>query len=342
MYTPDAFLGSIYDLKGFLPGSAPCPGPSLVASSPQALPVPVASAGGTGDGDLPETQPGLPSPVLPPDWREDSQQIPGDICETPAPGVPDPTEKPPTPQDENEKPPTPRDENEKPPTPGDESVPATKCVEKDAKKRTREDDEFAPTSVPPEVLSEKAIYNRIYRVFVKRSDGSYLLDDEWVKSWNDVHGGGRDQLYYIFEKVGYNRDQFDQNISNFNSQWYWPTVFPAERKVCIGPVTHQGYPHTALQDKLIKRCRAITEKISEEISEIEGEWLTLLDMQNLNFSEPPSLIGENMYWSRTATSSSENQNSYVIPLDKPNPLRTKIKGVTRYCESRQHLTRLGI
>ena len=40
-----------------------------------------------------------------------------------------------------------------------------------------------------------------------------------------------------------------------------------------------------VKDKFVKRCRAITERISEETSEIEGEWLTVADMKNLNFSE---------------------------------------------------------
>lgn len=39
-----------------------------------------------------------------------------------------------------------------------------------------------------------------------------------------------------------------------------------------------------LQDKFVKRCRAITENITEEVSEIEGEWLTVEDMQLLKYS----------------------------------------------------------
>ena len=38
-------------------------------------------------------------------------------------------------------------------------------------------------------------------------------------------------------------------------------------------------------DKFVRRCRAITERITEEISSIEGEWLTESDMKNLNYSE---------------------------------------------------------
>ncbi|CAL1141134.1 unnamed protein product [Cladocopium goreaui] len=115
---------------------------------------------------------------------------------------------------------------------------------------------YVAMSVPPEVLSEKAIYMRINRVFKRRQDGTYILDDKWNKAWSDVDGGGRDEIYSMFEKVGYQRDRF------------------------------------------IKRCKAITERISEESSEIEGEWLTVGDMQKMEFSE------------------------------------TKIKGVMRYCETR--------
>ena len=35
----------------------------------------------------------------------------------------------------------------------------------------------------------------------------------------------------------------------------------------------------------MRRGRAITERITEETSEIEGEWLTESDMYKMNFSE---------------------------------------------------------
>ena len=41
-----------------------------------------------------------------------------------------------------------------------------------------------------------------------------------------------------------------------------------------------------LEDRFVKRCRAITERIQEEVSEIEGEWLTVADMEKAQFSEP--------------------------------------------------------
>ena len=188
-------LSSSDDLKGYLPGSAPCPGPSSEALSPQAAPV---ASGETGDGDLPETQPGSLPPGIPSDLREDSEQQPGDVCEIPAPGIPD-----------KEVLTNHGLENEVPATPGVASIPQQQCSERDTRKRTREDDEFASASVPPEILSEKAIYNRLYRVFVKRSDGSYILDDQWVKAWNDIDGDGRASLYSMFEKVGYKRDRYD-------------------------------------------------------------------------------------------------------------------------------------
>lgn len=40
-----------------------------------------------------------------------------------------------------------------------------------------------------------------------------------------------------------------------------------------------------MEEKLVKRCRAITEKIMEESSEIEGEWLTVADMEKMEFPE---------------------------------------------------------
>ena len=81
-------------------------------------------------------------------------------------------------------------------------------------KRPREDlaeDELQVSSKPPEVLTEKAIYMRLHRVFKKRKDGTFQLEDSWNSAWTDVHGGGRDQLYSIFEKVGYHTDRVGEN-----------------------------------------------------------------------------------------------------------------------------------
>eukprot|EP00435_Cladocopium_sp_Y103_P006114 s5325_g1.t5 len=132
------------------------------------------------------------------------------------------------------------------------------------KKRSRGDQDpyFETLSIPPPVLSDNAIYNRLYRVFKAKKDGTYDVDEKWVKAWQDVKDG-RSQLYSMFEKTGYSVEKF------------------------------------------VKRCKAITESISEESSEVEGEWLTYADMQKLEFSE------------------------------------TKIKGVIRYCESRPHLQRMS-
>ena len=77
-------------------------------------------------------------------------------------------------------------------------------------KRGREEDEgdLYVEALPPPVLTEKAIYSRIHRIFKKRKDGSYILDDKWMQAWNDIEGGGRASMFSIFEKVGYNRDRF--------------------------------------------------------------------------------------------------------------------------------------
>ena len=64
-------------------------------------------------------------------------------------------------------------------------------------------DPFKTVSMPPPILSDRAIGARLRRVFVKRRDGSMLLDDSWNSMWLDnTPGGGREQLMAIFEKVG--------------------------------------------------------------------------------------------------------------------------------------------
>lgn len=168
-------------------------------------------------------------------------------------------------------------------------------------------DQFMTTSIPPPVLSERAIDARLRRVFVKRRDGSMLLDDSWNSMWLDkTPGGGREKLMSIFEKVGYvvergylknnplslaiNRvqetcdtmlewDYVSVAFSGASCFWYNPLLkFHGQ----MGS-TYQT-KHT-LEEKFTKRCRSITERIAEETSEVEGEWLTVADMEKLEFSE---------------------------------------------------------
>lgn len=60
------------------------------------------------------------------------------------------------------------------------------------------------------------------------------------------------------------------------------------------------YSPLPLEDRFIKRCKAITERVAEEVQEVEGEWLSLSDMENLNFSELLSLIhfGSASFWTQ--------------------------------------------
>ena len=75
-------------------------------------------------------------------------------------------------------------------------------------KRPRGDSDpyFETLSIPPPILSENAIYNRLYRVFKPKKDGTYDVDEKWVKAWQDVKDG-RSQLYSMFEKTGYSVDR---------------------------------------------------------------------------------------------------------------------------------------
>ena len=158
------------------------------------------------------------------------------------------------------------------------------------RKRGPTDDlEFLTESTPPPPLSRSAIYSRMRRMFQPKTDGSMPLDDQWNNLWKDCKGGGRDQLMAMFEKVGFNPDRVSKNvvvrevwdgrfIPEFSKVWWntLPKILPCWVSKDLGDP----------EDKFKKRCRSITEKIAEETSEIEGEWLTVSDMEGLNFSEP--------------------------------------------------------
>ncbi|CAK9098549.1 unnamed protein product [Durusdinium trenchii] len=132
-----------------------------------------------------------------------------------------------------------RDQHYEPPTPQYRCLPGAVMLQPvipqhgdGNMKRHVEESLFCVASQPPEILSDSAVYNRLWRIFKRRQDGSKILDERWSEAWADVHGGGRDEVKGLFEK-----------------------------------------------EKFIKRCTAISQKILEETSEVEGEWLTVADMQ---------------------------------------------------------------
>ena len=68
--------------------------------------------------------------------------------------------------------------------------------------------EFAVASIPPPVLSEKAIDSRLRRIFKIRADGTMLVDESWKQQWDDKEG--RIKVLEMFEKVGYNTDRAEK------------------------------------------------------------------------------------------------------------------------------------
>ena len=63
---------------------------------------------------------------------------------------------------------------------------------------------YAVASIPPPVLTEKAIDSRLRRIFKPRADGTLLVDESWRQQWADKEG--RIKVLEMFEKVGYNTD----------------------------------------------------------------------------------------------------------------------------------------
>ena len=77
-------------------------------------------------------------------------------------------------------------------------------------KRKLFEDEFTTLTLPPPVLTDKAIDCRLRRVFKPRADGTYPVDEQWQKAWLDAKGD-RTKVKALFEKVGYDPDRVSQN-----------------------------------------------------------------------------------------------------------------------------------
>lgn len=73
------------------------------------------------------------------------------------------------------------------------------------------EEQFFTMTIPPPPLSQSAINNRLRRVMQPRADGSYLVDSSWVDQYKDKDS--RENLFAMFEKVGYNVD------------WVWGNMF---------------------------------------------------------------------------------------------------------------------
>ena len=63
-----------------------------------------------------------------------------------------------------------------------------------------------PITVPPQVMNTQCINARLYRIFKPRKNGEYLVASEFVKMWEDKHGGGRQKVQSLFERAGYSPD----------------------------------------------------------------------------------------------------------------------------------------
>ena len=142
-------------------------------------------------------EPRSPSPM-----REDGQHVPPVITTPPCPHVASQPPPPPMPPQQAlaKVPPA------LPPVP-----PVPVSVGLGGVKRPPDSQEayYFTESVPPPVLSKSAIYNRLWRVFQRRKDGSRLVDQRWCDMWADI-GQGRNDVESMFEKVGYNVDRVCQ------------------------------------------------------------------------------------------------------------------------------------
>ena len=95
---------------------------------------------------------------------------------------------------------------------------------KGGSKRANPEDEFYTESEPPAPLTRAAIDGRLRRVFKKRKDGSYVVDQQWVDMFSDTIGNGRNEVMAMFEKVAYDRDRGGPNSVVHTCQSNGPAV----------------------------------------------------------------------------------------------------------------------
>ena len=43
------------------------------------------------------------------------------------------------------------------------------------------------------------------RLLTPRCDGTFLVPEEVVKDWKDVHGGGRERVLHLWEQSSFNK-----------------------------------------------------------------------------------------------------------------------------------------
>lgn len=106
-------------------------------------------------------------------------------------------------------------------------------------KRTNPEDDFYTASDPPPELSRSAIDGRLRRVFKKRKDGSYVVDQQWVDMFYDTTGTGRDEVLAMFEKVAYERDRGRPNMTWWCIHVKWSSLLSTCQTCLIYPIQEQ-------------------------------------------------------------------------------------------------------
>ena len=84
------------------------------------------------------------------------------------------------------------------------SMPRTTQAPQENQVMCKEEGEEIPTpaTLPPAILSDAAIMQRLRRIFKPRANGQYLVAEQFIAMWHDLDGG-RDKLKSLFEKSAY-------------------------------------------------------------------------------------------------------------------------------------------
>ncbi|CAL1160839.1 unnamed protein product [Cladocopium goreaui] len=109
-----------------------------------------------------------------------------------------------------------------------------------------------PTKRPGVELSQGAIYKRMNRIFTPRSDGTYLVDEEFVRKWTNLDT--RDELNILVEKCDYQPEQFIRRCRRITQEIDESCLDVEHQFLTVGDMEEKGYSQSKI-DGIKEFCK---------------------------------------------------------------------------------------